>query len=322
MAIILALVILSAGIFIFVFNKYTKTTNSKFDAMFEKTVSSINTINGSIDSVDEFDSIPAVLKVDLEEARDELIEKRNQLNGTNIPVEYTDLNKNLLSGLDNNIKLYKEILLIPSLSSSTKLQNSLEKMNDYANECVKSYASTDSSRFSVSLPENIFSIIDNMQKYVLNKKNDLQEKLIEDSQKQKHIQEIQVVYSTFLNFYQDRNKSTALESARTNNDYVKLIETLDTEVADLNSLQKKLEPIVPLPNYENVIPSLKTLMYDYVLYVQFFKHAVTFEMNAGIIEDDIKVQLEDLYNLANEKLADCEDDYSKFEEAFQKLKRD
>lgn len=314
--------LIATGVFLFAFNRSTEISYSKSNSFLSETVDSINKANGSIESIGPITSIDSSLKLEIEDARDSLIEQRNILREENMPVKYEDLSKNILSGLEFNINIYKGILKISNAKSSNELQSILENLNRNANKCINYYDKTSSSSFKVEFPENIQSLITNIQTYILNEKTVLDKKLIENSLKEKYIQEINVVYLDFLVFYQNRIKDSLLATAKKDNSYADLIAMIDDEVKSINGLMKQVTPIIPAPESQDITEELHTLLYDYVMYLQFFKHAVSFEMNStDMIKDDVKTQLESFYATSTENLKKCESNYKTFESLFQKLKR-
>ena len=81
------------------------------------------------------------------------------------------------------------------------------------------------------------------------------------------------------------------------------------------------KPIMAPENVEDLTDDLHQLVYDYIIYLQYFKHAVSFEINSGMIENKIEEQLNQLYDLANSELTKCENKYYSFDSKFQILKK-
>lgn len=311
-----------AGVFLFAFNKSAENSYSKSDLFLSETVDSINKLNASINAEGSITSISGSLKIDLEDARDSLLKIKNELNSKNIPSKYEELSDNISMGLEYNINLYKEILRIPNIKSSNAMQGVLEDLNDNANKCISYYGKTADSDFKVNFSENQSILIGKIQKLILEKKIVLDKKMLQNSLKEKYIAELNTVYSQFLQFYQNRNKDAALTSAQKNNQYDELIESLENEIKSINGLLKNVTPIIPAPDSTDITEDLSDLLYDYVMYLQFFKHSVSFEMNsAEMITDDVKAQLDKFYETSKENLQKCETSYRTFETKFQKLKK-
>ncbi|MCM1989703.1 hypothetical protein [Oceanirhabdus seepicola] len=298
----------------------TKTSYSKYDTVFSNTVASVNKINSSISIAENITSIDGTLKTQLENARDSLISEKNILKNQNPPSKYNDLYTNMLTGLEFNIKIYKEVLLLPNLNDDNSLQDSLENLNDYANNCTKYYSFTDDSSFNLVFPEEIHTMIKSAQKYILDKRALNDKLLLENSAKEKYVFELDSVYSKFIAIFQTRNKLQLLETARTENSYEELLTTFDKELITINDLLFDVKPIIAPSNSEDLTDDLHQLIYDYIIYIQYFKHAVSFEMNSGMIDNTVEDQLNQLYDLANSELTKCENEYKSFESKFKVIK--
>jgi len=312
--------LISVGVFFYTFNRMTKTSYSKYDTVFSQTVASINKINSSISITENITSIDGNLKTQLENARDSLIEDKNILKNQNPPSKYNELYTNILAGLEFNIKIYKEVLQLSNLNDDNALQDALENLNDYANNCTKYYSFTDDSSFNLIFPEEIHTIVKSAQNYILDKQALNDKLLLENSAKDKYIFELESVYSKFISKFQTRNKLKFLETARTENSYKDLLTKFDTELKTLNDLLSDTRPIIAPANMEDLTDELHQLIYDYIIYVQYFKHAVSFEMNSGMIDNSVEDQLNKLYELANSELAKCENEYKTFESKFRDIK--
>lgn len=312
--------LISIGVFFYFFNMMTKTSYSKYDTVFSETVASINKINSSISIEENITSIDGNLKTQLENARDSLIKEKNTLKNENPPSTYNELYTNIVDGLDFNIKLYKEVLQLANLNDDNSLQDSLENLNDYANNCIKYYSFTDDSSFNLIFPQEIHIMVKSAQKYILDKRALNDKLLLENSSKEKYIFELELVYSSFTSIFQNRNKFQFLEIARTENTYKELLTNFDNELITLNDLLFDAKPIIAHANIEDLTDELHQIIYDYIVYVQYFKHAVSFEMNSGMIDSTVENQLNQLYDLANSELIKCENEYKVFESKFQDIK--
>ncbi|WBW98051.1 hypothetical protein [Oceanirhabdus sp. W0125-5] len=316
---IIALV--SIGVFFYFYNMMTKTSYSKYDTVFSETVNSINKTNSSISFSENITSIDDNLKAQIETARDSLVNERNALKKENPPSKYNDLYSNILAGLEYNIKIYKEVLQLSNLNDDNALQESLENLNHYANNCIKHYSFTDNSSFNVIFPEETHNMVKFAQKYILDKRALNDKLLLENSAKEKYIFELESVYSRFISIFQNRNKLQSLENARSENAYEDLLTKLDNELKTLNDLLFDAKPIIAPVNIDDLTDELHELIYNYIIYVQYFKHAVSFEMNSGMIDDTVESQLNQLYDLANSELTKCEAKCKSFENKFQPLKK-
>lgn len=228
--------LVSIGVFFYTFNMSTKTSYSKYDTVFSQTVASINKINSSISIAENITSIDGTLQTQLENARDSLINEKNILKKQSPPSKYNELYTNILTGLEFNIKLYKEVLQLPNLNDYNSLQDSLENLNNYANNCTEYYSFTDNSSFNLVFPKEIQLMVKSAQKYILDKRALNDKLLLENSVKEKYISELELVYSKFISIFQARNKLQLLETTRTENSYQKLLSTFDNELTTLNDL--------------------------------------------------------------------------------------
>jgi len=314
--------LVSIGVFFFTFNMGTKTSYLKYENVFSQTVASINKINSSISLAENITTIDDTIKTQLENARDSLISEKNILKNENPPSKYNELYTNMLTGLEFNIKIYKEVLLLPNLNDDNSLQNSLENLNDYANNCTKYYSFTDDSSFNLVFPEEIHNIIKSAQKYILDKIALNDKLLLETSAKEKYVFELDSVYSKFIPVFQTRNKLKLLETARTENSYETLLTNLDNELKTVNGLFFDVKSIIAPSNSEDLTDDFHQLLYDYIIYIQYFKHAVSFEVNSGMIDNTIEDQLNQLYDLANSELTSFENQYKNFESKFQVIKNE
>lgn len=172
----------------------------------------------------------------LKENIPQFISKLKEANSTittiSIPSNYRDDHKNLLTGLDNNIKLYQQMLAILSNPKSNDLTESLNDFKGYLQSTRNSYFVINDSMYSVKLDKTFNDFTNDFINYTNHKitENTQNANLLE--KQSKFINKFDSTLNSFQKLLSDSDLKYSLSRIHQDNyDYTNILK----EIKDLKS---------------------------------------------------------------------------------------
>jgi uncharacterized coiled-coil DUF342 family protein len=231
-----------------------------------------------------------------------------------IPTEkYKVAHNNLLEGLNNNILLFKQILLMLQNPNSKDLDNSLSALDKYRAETTKNYQLFSVNNLKISLPKEAETFITNASNYISEISKINRDMEIQSSQ----ILEFSQQLDTIVTKYEPLNSDFSLQLQKVRSKgstYDELLKSIDEYKENYISLKKDFTAVsVPL-KAKKIHSSFSSVLDEYNLYLQELKFAVSTEKTkaaetkTSLTEETLK----SLYSSATSKYLTLDNKYKNF----------
>lgn len=321
--IILFLFVIFIPIGIFAFTYYT-SINKVYDSYENTLITNMNSINEVNKSIAIFNNNQTI---DVNYAREELpniIENLSNLSAhltTSDPIsKYKKDYANLKSGLDNNLLIYRSALLVLHDPSGSDVEDYMESIKTYRDNCMYFYATINIKESKITLPQTSLTFIDNLLNYSYSAFMTKKETDIKHQQVQDFINIIDGFSKEFLdsktNYY-----SYALKVRKKEMSYNKLLSLVEDNSKKLKNLKTDFNksssvPISAIPTYE----SFRPLFQLYETYLSYFNQALTNEKVQSLNAVVDPAELDALYTSSNIKFNEVTNYYDDFIKVYLDLK--
>lgn len=326
---ILAFILVAAGIFFGTYYLFVGKSSSSYEASVKEYMEKINTINNSMSSFTDGQTIDTEKKIpdkiiDVEKIRKELPDKTAELSKIRdtlqsiIPTDkYSKSQENLISGLDNNVLMYKQLYAIVQNPEGKDLDISRENLKKYKDECIKYYSLVNQKNAKISLHESSITLVNNTLLYVsevIKLQKDLQ---VKQNISLEYINNMEAVTSKFAPIKVDfiaqlskiRNEKGNLDD---------MIVLLNKNQDELNKVEEQFSNLTVPQNAMTCNKLFKTILDDYEDYIKSFNYALNNEKLVGT--NITNEQITQFYSDATSKYNNVVKDYNNFLKAFTELK--
>lgn len=311
------ILIISVGIIFFAtYYTFLKKSYKTFNNTMKEYVVKIDSINSNINSysinntIDEYKIIN-----DFPNIIDNLKSLKSELFNVNPPKNLNENYNYLLKGLDNNTKVYMQILTIVQRPKSTDIENSLLDLKDYRDTCRNYYSLINTEFFKANLSSSFINFIDDVICFAdENIKTRKTEEIIH-KQNIEFLDAMDIISKRFVDIKNKRDYNQCIIQARTKNpNYDDIILSIEDDLKLLIELRLQNKNIIPPAAGIKVHDKFSSLIKDYISYLSKLHHAIETEKIqslTGNLDDNI---LNELYAPSTEliKIVDSKhDEYKK-----------
>jgi hypothetical protein len=321
--IILFLSVIFISIGVFAITYYT-SINKASDSYRDSLVTNMNSINEVNKSIAIFNNNQTI---DVNYAKEQLpniIENLSDLSAHLTTSDSMSKHKkdyaNLKSGLDNNLLIYRTALLVLHDASASDVEESMESIKTYRDNCLYFYATIDIKETKITLPQTSLTFIDNLLNYSYSAFMTKKETDIKQQQVQDFLNIIDGFSKEFLdiktNYY-----FYAIQVRKNEMSYNQLLSVVEDNSKKLKNLKTDFNksfsiPISAIPTYETFRP----LFQLYETYLSDFNIALTSEKVQSLNNILDPSALDALYISSNIKFNEVTNYYDDFIKVHLELK--
>lgn len=316
---VLAFVLLTAGVFFGTYYIFIDKSSNSYEANVKKVINEINKINNSVASFNNGQTIKdtSVVRKDLPSKVDSLSKLKEDAEQLVPTDKYKEDHSNLLSGLDKNILIYRQIDAIFKNPEGKDIAKAGEDLKTYTNDCVKYYSLVNIKNIKISLPSSTTDFVNATSNYVTEMVKLQRDKDIKQTQNQEFIDSLDAVIAKFNPIKIDFSVQLSKIRSEKGN--------IDSVIALANKNKDTLEGISQ--EFANIaVPSAAVSSYklfnktleDYDSYLQSFIFSAG---NEKLIEGEVTSEkINELYSSANSKFKDVTKDYNDFSTEYVQFK--
>jgi len=310
---------LAASVFYITYYFFVNKSLDAYEGPVKKYISDISKVNNSTSSLIKNNKLDEEkTKKELGSKIDILAKIKKSINDM-IPTEKYNISHNaLLSGLENNIMIFRQINEVVKNPQAKDIEKALEDLKKYETDCKTFYSQVSIDGSKISLGNICSNFVANTyfygsQQVTLRKGNEiLQSQTLEFIN---NLDSIAVRFSSIkVDLYPD------VKYAR-NSSFDPVLSSINKNKEELSSIREAFDKIsIPAKAIE-VYKSLNTLIDNYDSYIQNISYAVNVEKqdredSKSLTEDS----LNNLYSSANNKFTDVNDEYERFIKLFSDYK--
>lgn len=321
LSIALGFIAIAVGVFFLSYYLSMGTSYSSFETTLK------NSINKTINANEKTSSLLNGQKVDVAKVKknlpsiiDSLVSIKDNISGSNPPDKLKPTYNEYLSGLNNNISLYKALNNLISDQDNINA-DSINQAAKYRDDCMSNFSSVNYNDVNISLPDSSINFINISISYLNNLWIGIKDTQIRQSQNTDFFNAIDGVIEQFNSLKTDFSQAAA--KARSGSDtYDNVLASIDKNADALSKLQSSLSNIV-LPS-SGASPSneaINKLLNDYSDYLQSFRYALSNEKaqaQSGATIDDNTVST--FYATSTSEYNTAGDDYNNFMDTYSKYK--
>ncbi|MFA9398139.1 MAG: hypothetical protein ACERKV_07730 [Clostridiaceae bacterium] len=319
LSIITMIILLSVLVFYIAFNYNIKQSYGDYEDTINTEIDKINQIN-QLNFEDELtnENVDTFIPV-IDENISSLKEIKNTLSSYANISEYTEMQKNLISGVNKNILIYKQISLILNNPDGINLDKSAEDLMGYKDSTIESYLSVSNLNFEISLPDKMLTFTDQTYDFAINNFRLNKDNQIKLDQNIAFVNSINEIIKNFLNTKKDFY--TTVYYARTSKDFDGVVSKINENSKEFVSIKTNFEKLSP-PSSEasDCYNKLDSLIDSYSSYLQSIKFAVQTEESMTTDEPIESDDLDDIYMSSNDKFELVSKNYSLFTTSLENYK--
>jgi hypothetical protein len=258
------------------------------------------------------------LTIDPEKAKENLegniskLKSIKDLINTEVPTEkYRLSHRYLIDGLNNNISLYRQILVMLQNPGSKDIERSLTSLAKFEEDCEKNYSLFSVKSLKIALPNEAKNFIKNTNEYlteVVRINKDLE---IQNSQNVEFTESMDKVIEDFEEIKTDF--SSLLERARDGRDtFENVISTMDSYKDKYLALKEDFSTIAVPQNARKTQNYFNSVLDDYSLFLQEIKFAVSSEKDKTSDKPLQGATLKVIYAASNERYLTMDNNFNNF----------
>lgn len=226
----------------------------------------------------------------------------------------------LVNGLENNINLYKQMLLIIKNQQAKDIGDSLKNIQQFANSCSDNYSKINIDDIKIAFPDITNKFTNNFINFTNKVVEQSNQNEITSSQSNDFINKITDLENKYQSIKVDfKPYVTKIRSG--NGTYDDLIANINKSQNDISSLKLEFSNLTVPQNGTNIFKTFKKLLDDYDLYVQNFKFNVETEQSYVTGGNKDNNTLNNLYKTTDSKLLDLSNEYSDLTKAIEQYKK-
>ncbi|SHH53765.1 hypothetical protein [Clostridium grantii] len=315
----LAFITICVGVFFVSYSYFRRNSLSQYEKTMSTEINKITETNKNIISYIDGDSINqekflTLLPNDINTLKD----VRSNIKSISKNKRYSISHNNLLSGLDNNILLFEEILFIVKDIEKMDMNISISRLQNFRDDTMNYYSQVFIGTSRISIDDNFFKLL-STPSYFSNSLDS--NKNITDISLSDNLDFLDLIYS-FSRQFDDLNKtySTNIEGARNElQSYTSVISLINDDLVSLTSLESEITFISIPQDGLAVYESMLKVISSYKPYLNNLKFAISNEelvTTDNDISDDI---LDNYYKTSNSNYKTATESHKKFIEAFEKF---
>ena len=310
---------LAVGVFYITYYLCLSKSLDAYEKPINDHISAITEINNSTSSFIKGNKLdPSISEKELTKKIDSLTKIKKSITEL-IPTDKYNVSHNaLLSGLENNIMIFRQINEIVKNPQAKDIEKALEDLKKYETDCRTYYSKVSVKGSQLSLGDNCINFIESTNSYAAQQVNIRKDKEISQGQSLEFINSLDSIISKFASLNVDLYPNV-ISSRNGSYDVVTL--QIKKNKEDFNSLKKSFgELTVPSKGVE-IYKTLTTLIEDYNSYIQSLSYAVDVEkLDAEGSKSLTEADLTQLYSTANNTFTNVTSDYEKFIKLYTEFK--
>lgn len=318
---VLSFVILAAVIFLGAYYFLIDKTSNSYEANTKDLIKKIDTINTSVallNNADQSAIDPEKARKDLSSKIETLTDIKTKLDALVPTDKYRSEHEALITGLNNNILIYRQIDAFLGNVNGKDIEVSGENLKKYKEDCINNYSAASSSNLlKITLPKESVTFISNTLNYINKLAGELKENEITQAQNLEFTTNIDDILSSFNAIKVDLS-SQILSSRNSGGSFDSVIALANRHKDDLGYLDQRLSNLSVPSAALNSYNLLKNTFEDYDLYLQGIIFAVNNEKLLGGAATPEK--LEELYGSSNLKFSNLKKNYDNFFKYYTKFK--
>ncbi|MDP4177266.1 MAG: hypothetical protein Q8900_02865 [Bacillota bacterium] len=281
------------GVFYVSYNYILSKSDKDYERSFKSHISSINNLNNEIGNLADsgvFITAGEVQQNDKEQKYtsqaitklssiiDKLKNEQDAVKNLNPPNKFEKQQASLLTGLNNNYLLYKEILNVLKYPDIKSIETNEQNVKTYKNNCINNYVLiSNSGTFSVYLPDSTTTFIYNFISYADVLSNNYKANKQTADATKNYIKSVDSILTKFGSINIEYKKD--LQDIRDSNsfDYDDLVKTLETNTGTLNDLSNTLSSLIIPSNASGINSELIDTLSNYMSYLTHFENDVLSE---------------------------------------------
>jgi len=306
---------LAAAVFCITYYSFVDKSHNAYEGPIKKCISDVSKVNDSTSSLIKNNNLNEEL------AKKELVNKIDTLTKikksiTNmIPTEKYNMSHNsLLSGLENNIMVFRQINEIVKNPQAKDIEKALEDLKKYETDCKTFYSQVSIDGCKISLGDICSKFVKNTYAYGSHQVSIRKGNEVLASQNLEFINSLDSIATSFSSLKTDlytdviNGRSSSFDS---------VISTIDKNKEAISLIRQDFDKLSIPAKAVDVYKSLNTLIDNYDAYIQSINYAVNVEKQD---KEDSKsltqADLDQLYNSANTKFTEINDEYESFIKLF------
>jgi len=310
---------LAAAVFYITYYVCLSKSLDAYEKPIKDYISAISEINNSTSSFIKSN------KLDSEKAGKELTNKIDSL--TKIKKSVTELiptdkynvsHNSLLSGLENNIMIFRQINEIVKNPQAKDIEKALEDLKKYEYDCRAYYSKVSIKGTQLSLGDTCINFIESTNAYAAQQVNLRKDKEILQGQSLEFINSLDSLLSIFTPINVDLYPNVV--NAR-GNSFDDVVLQIKKNKEAFSSLKESFGTLTVPSKGIDIYKALTKVIEDYDSYIQSLSYAVDVEKLDGEGSKSLTdTELTQLYSTANTKFADVTTNYEKFLKLYTELK--
>lgn len=308
------------AIFSFTFNYFMSRGNSTYENSIIRYINDINSTNSSVILLIKGQTIDlAAAKKLLPDKIDHLSRDKDALKQLQPIESYKIIHQDLISGLENNINMYKQINAILISPKSPDLETSATNIATYKNDCMNFYSLTVFKSTKILLSEKSLTFINNSISYVNELVRLKKTTEIKASQNSDFNQNVDNILNKFQPLMIDFNVY-AVKARNGIGTLDEVITKVDDTKNSFNGVTDDFSKLTVPPEAISLYNALNSTFTVFDLYLNDFRDALINEKRKAYSVALDKESVDSLYSLPLNNFKDLYTDYDRFVKLYDNFK--
>lgn len=307
-------------VFFLSYKLFLNHTYSKYESKIKNYIIDINSLNNSTYSLIKNGQYnPDNVKTGLSKIIASLSSDKNKINAIRPDSEYVLVQNNLISGITNNINMYRQITLILSNPKASDISSSFNDLKKYEDSCIQYYSNVKLRNLSISLPSNSVKFTDKSIYYINNLVKDSINSQVKLTEKNNFLGKVDEILNKLVPVKTDYDSE--VENARNGSkSYSDVKKAVDDAADVLNDLKDSYNKISVPSDAVGLYKSLGDVLNNYYSYIKDFSLALSNEIliNENNMAD--KSDESSLYNISSDDLKKFNTSYDTFTKIYSDYK--
>lgn len=310
------------SVFFWTYYSFSNKSYISYENSLKDYVHKINELNTTISTLNT-NQQPKIEKIksEMPVLRDDFIDLKNELIKNAPPEKLKDDYDYLCEGLENNINIYKQILAIVSRPDSTEMENSINELKEFRNNCINYYFLIDKNKFQIELPNSCEKFIENIISFANKSVLDRKAKEIIKEQNIEFANNIEDISKRFSSLYKKRdNMDYVLKARSENSNFDDLVSLIDDDKNLLDNLTTDFSKITAPADGSEIKDAFTSILENYKSYLNCFKKALQNEINQSLTGNIDESILTTLYSNSDKARIKLDISFETFAKLFAEFK--
>lgn len=315
---VLAFILLAAGVFYGTYYMIIDKSSSSYENTVKIVVDKINEVNTSTTELLKGQAIdPEKIRKELPGKIDTLSKEKEKLSDITATDKYKKDHENLISGLDKNILMFRQIDAIIENPAGKDLDKAGEDLKKYRDDALANYALVNIKNLRISLPDSSLKLVDYTSTYVYEKVKFNREKEITQSQSLDFINSLDALVSRYSAINSDLSvQMTKVRNEKGNMDNV--IALADKNKDELASVHQEFSVLTVPSKAANCYKLFSKTLEDLNAYLESFSYSAN---NEKLLGDNVTVdKLKEIYSEPNSLYGQLTKDYNSFLKSYSEFR--